>query len=74
MSDERKKRPIYFTPNDLIERWPGVSITGLAHWRAKGFGPSYLKIARKIYYLEESVIAFEQEYLSLCSYKKGDNS
>lgn len=38
------------TPEELIRRWPGVSLNALAIWRHRKDGPFWVKVKRHIYY------------------------
>lgn len=43
---------------DLAFRY-GKAIRTLQRWRAKGYGPAYMRIGGSIFYLQEDIKAFE---------------
>ena len=46
---------------DLATRW-GISPKTLQRWRSKKFGPPYLKLSKRVKYLIEDVVAYEQQH------------
>ena len=46
------------TPTDLANKWD-ISVGNLANWRAKGFGPRFFKVGRKVLYRDVEVSKFE---------------
>lgn len=50
------------TPTELISRWKGrVSEKTLRNWRNLGRGPAFTTIARRIFYAEADVLAYEKK-------------
>lgn len=51
----------FLTPGQLVERWAGaITIGALANWRARGRGPSFIKIGGRVCYRLADVLAFER--------------
>ena len=47
----------YYAPSNPALR--GIASTGtLAVWRSRGVGPSYVKVARRVYYRGDALNAF----------------
>lgn len=59
MKQQHDQRPVrLLNPRQLSERL-GVSLSVLANWRCKGFGPPYVKIGRRyVGYLDRDVEAW----------------
>ena len=47
------------TSVQLAKRWD-MNLSTLRQWRWRGYGPSYLKIGKKILYRMQDIEAFEQ--------------
>ena len=50
----------FITTKELSRRWK-INPNTIEHWRARGFGPKFVKIGRKILYSINAVIAFEND-------------
>ena len=48
------------TPDQLAERYEGISVLTLQDWRYKGKGPRYFKAGKRVYYRESEVEAWEK--------------
>lgn len=54
------KEQIYFTPEELVERFKGrITLTTLANWRSTEQGPVYRKIGGRVLYPTEEVEKWE---------------
>lgn len=53
---------IYMTPQELARRLR-LSTGTLANWRARGEGPKFMKIGKKVLYPVDEVSAYEQQAL-----------
>ena len=50
---------IFYNQEELAERW-GMSPRTLENWRAKGEGPTYIKIGGQVRYKYESIKKYEE--------------
>ncbi|MHA2787899.1 helix-turn-helix transcriptional regulator [Corynebacterium sp. S7] len=46
------------TIEDMIDKFPGTNRSTWAHHRYAGTGPAYTKVGRRVFYLEEDVLAW----------------
>jgi hypothetical protein len=49
-----------FTPEQLAERYPGITVKTLADWRYKGAGPGFFRAGKRVFYREADVLAWEK--------------
>jgi hypothetical protein len=50
----------YLSPEQLSERWGGISLHTLHHWRWKRVGPRHVVIGRRVRYPLAEVEAYEE--------------
>lgn len=61
-----KNKVTYFTPEELAERWR-LKMGTLYAWRAKGRGPKFIRINKKILYPSSEIELYERALLSSTS-------
>ncbi|RJO80237.1 DNA-binding protein [Nocardia panacis] len=54
------------TPEQLEERWPGITRQRLAQWRYLRVGPDYIKVGKSVFYPLSSVLDYEQRNTVTC--------
>lgn len=53
---------VYLTPKELSERYKGrISVGTLANWRARGFGPKFVKVGDRVLYALDAVEKWEAQ-------------
>lgn len=52
----------FLTPDQVVDRWGGAIGRGtLANWRAKGRGPTFMKVGARVVYPLADLVAWEKE-------------
>jgi len=49
------------TPEQLAERYPGITPNTLKFWRHKGTGPRWFRAGKYVFYRESDIAAWEAE-------------
>jgi predicted site-specific integrase-resolvase len=47
------------TPDDLAERYHGITTATLTDWRYKGKGPRFFRAGKRVFYRESAVAEWE---------------
>lgn len=56
--DQRER---FYTPQQVCDRWPGMTIAGLSMLRFRGTGPRFIKLSpKKVVYAESALVEYEK--------------
>lgn len=58
-NDQSSRAEDGLVPESALAARYGKTIRALQRWRAKGYGPTYMRIGGSIFYLHEDIEAFE---------------
>jgi hypothetical protein len=64
---EAQEPPTFLTEDEVVSRYRGAVTAGtLRNWRAKGQGPSYVKIGKAALYPLAALLAWEADREVIC--------